>query len=135
MYKRQLFASEVVIHDRVTGEAFPERIEVNHPASYKGIEIYQSSFDDGGSSVKLQAIPLTGQGKPFEVNGTIGGSTELTSAGMDGKPGEKLTLEYTALRVLNVENFTGAGTSGADVRKVDLRAALDARMGLSLIHI
>ena len=125
----KLFASEVVIHDRVTGEAFPERIEVNHPASYKGIEIYQSSFDDGGSSVKLQAIPLTGQGKPFEVNGTIGGSTELTSAGMDGKPGEKLTLEYTALRVLNVENFTGAGTSGADVRKVDLRAALDARMG------
>jgi len=125
----KLFASEVVIHDRATGEAIPQRIEVNHPASYKGIEIYQSSFDDGGSSVKLQAIPLSGQGKPFEVNGTIGGSTELTNLGADGKPGEKLALEFTALRVLNVENFAGAGTSGADVRKVDLRAALDARMG------
>jgi cytochrome c biogenesis protein len=32
-------------------------VEVNHPASYKGIEIYQSSFDDGGSSVKLRACP------------------------------------------------------------------------------
>ena len=49
----KLFASEVVLHDRETGEQIPARIEVNHPASYKGIEIYQSSFDDGGSSVKL----------------------------------------------------------------------------------
>jgi cytochrome c biogenesis protein len=35
-------------------------VEVNHPVSYKGIEIYQSSFDDGGSSVKLRAVPLVG---------------------------------------------------------------------------
>src|SRR5690606_7896340 len=36
----KLFASEVVIHDRETGEKLEKRIEVNHPASYKGIEIY-----------------------------------------------------------------------------------------------
>eukprot|EP01036_Dinobryon_divergens_P019576 gene19576-26744_t len=47
----KLFASEVVLHDRETGEQVPARIEVNHPASYKGVEIYQSSFDDGGSKV------------------------------------------------------------------------------------
>ena len=46
----KLFASEVIIHDKATGEAVPARIEVNHPASYKGVEIYQSSFDDGGSA-------------------------------------------------------------------------------------
>ena len=40
----KLFASEVVLHDRETGKQIPARIEVNHPASYKGIEIYQSSF-------------------------------------------------------------------------------------------
>ncbi|SEA94217.1 cytochrome c biogenesis protein ResB [Variovorax sp. YR216] len=123
----KLFASEVVLHDRETGEAIPERIEVNHPASYKGIEIYQSSFDDGGSSVKLKAVPMAAAAKPFEVDGVIGTSTEITN-GTD-----RLTLEYAALRVINVENFgegaAGAMTSGADVRKVDLRGELESRLG------
>ncbi|WP_431275370.1 cytochrome c biogenesis protein ResB [Variovorax ureilyticus] len=123
----KLFASEVVLHDRETGEQVPVRIEVNHPASYKGIEIYQSSFDDGGSSVKLKAVPMAAAAKPFEVEGIIGNSTEITN-GTD-----RLTLEYTALRVINVENFgesaNGAMTSGADVRKVDLRGELESRLG------
>ena len=123
----KLFASEVVLHDRATGEQLPARIEVNHPASYKGVEIYQSSFDDGGSSVKLKAVPMAAAAKPFEVDGTIGGSTEISNGA------EKLTLEYAALRVINVENFAdganGALTSGADVRKVDLRHSVESRLG------
>jgi cytochrome c biogenesis protein len=118
----KLFASEIVIHDRETGEQIPARVEVNHPASYKGIEIYQSSFDDGGSNVKLRALPISSKAKSFEVDGVIGGTTELSN----GK--EKLTLEYTGLRLMNVENFSGSG-SGLDPRKVDLRASIDARMG------
>jgi cytochrome c biogenesis protein len=123
----KLFASEVVLHDRETGKQVAARIEVNHPASYKGIEIYQSSFDDGGSSVKLKAVPMAAAARSFEVDGTIGSSSEITN-GTD-----RLTLEYTALRVINVENFgDGAGatmTSGADVRKVDLRSGLESRLG------
>ncbi|SCK44497.1 cytochrome c biogenesis protein [Variovorax sp. HW608] len=123
----KLFASEVVLHDRETGAQVPARIEVNHPASYKGIEIYQSSFDDGGSSVKLKAVPMAAAAKPFEVEGIIGNSSEITN-GTD-----RLTLEYTALRVINVENFGEAAggpmTSGADVRKVDLRGELESRLG------
>ncbi|WP_341921074.1 cytochrome c biogenesis protein ResB [Polaromonas sp. YR568] len=127
----KLFASEIVIHDKETGEKIPARVEVNHPARHKGIEIYQSSFDDGGSSVTLKAVPLAtgsqGASKPFEIQGTIGGSSSLSNGA------EKMTLEYTALRVINVENFGGSGsmgaTSGADVRKVDLRQALDSRLG------
>ncbi len=121
----RLFASEVVLHDRVTGEAFPERIEVNHPASYKGVEIYQSSFDDGGSSVKLKAVPMAAAAKPFEIDGTIGASTEITN-GTD-----HLTLELVSLRVINVENFGDAGamTSGTDTRKVDFRHELESRLG------
>lgn len=127
----KLFASEIVIHDKKTGEKIPARVEVNHPASYKGIEIYQSSFDDGGSSVTLKAVPMAvgGQasGKPFEIQGTIGGSSSLVNGA------EKMTLEYTALRVINVENFGSTGnlgaSSGADVRKVDLRQAIDSRLG------
>ena len=122
----KLFASDIVIHDKETGEKIPARVEVNHPASHRGIEIYQSSFDDGGSSVTLKAIPMAAAAKPFEITGTIGGSSDLSNGA------DKLTLEYTALRVINVENFasgTGLGGSGADVRKVDLRQAIDSRLG------
>jgi cytochrome c biogenesis protein len=121
----KLFASDIVIHDRETGEAVPRRVEVNHPASWRGIEIYQSSFDDGGSFVKLQALPLNG-GQPFDVEGTIGSTTQLSRGA--AAQSEKLGLEFTGLRVINVENF-GAGGSGTDPRKVDLHQAIDARFG------
>ncbi|MFM7000727.1 MAG: cytochrome c biogenesis protein ResB [Limnohabitans sp.] len=119
----KLFASDIVIHDKATGEKKPARVEVNHPANYKGIEIYQSSFDDGGSTVKLQAVPMAAASKPFEVEGTIGSSTELSNGT------EKLRLEFSGLRVINVENMTGSAAQGVDVRKVDLRSAIDQRMG------
>jgi cytochrome c biogenesis protein len=122
----KLFASDIVIHDKETGEKKEARVEVNHPASFKGINIYQSSFDDGGSSIKLQAVPMSAATKSFEVDGTIGGSTELTNGN------EKMSLEFTGLRVINVENLSGGegpqGT-GVDVRKVDLRSSLEARLG------
>jgi cytochrome c biogenesis protein len=120
----KLFASDIVIHDRETGQQIPARVEVNHPVRYRGIEIYQSSFDDGGSQVKLKSVPLDGSGRSFEVEGTIGGSTQLARGSAD-----KMTLEFTGLRVMNVENLGDGAGSGADVRKVDLRASLDARLG------
>jgi cytochrome c biogenesis protein len=121
----KLFASDIVIHDRETGEAIPARVEVNKPASWRGVEIYQSSFDDGGSSVKLKAVPVNG-GRAFEVEGVIGGTSQL-SKGEDAGA-EKMTLEYTGLRVINVENLANPNP-GTDVRKVDLRASLDAQLG------
>ena len=132
----KLFASDIVIHDKATGATKAARVEVNHPVNYDGVEIYQSSFDDGGSTVKLKAIPMAAATKPFEIEGVIGGSAQLTKADNSGADGqaavsEKMTLEFTALRVLNVENFGKAGSSGsgADVRKVDLRESIDAKMG------
>jgi cytochrome c biogenesis protein len=125
----KLFASEIIIHDKETGEKKPARIEVNHPARHRGIEIYQSSFDDGGSSVKLQAVPLMAGGKAFDVEGAIGGQSQLTK-GQDASA-EKMTLEYTGLRVINVENFSKNAGNGSevDVRKVDLRQSIDNRLG------
>jgi cytochrome c biogenesis protein len=122
----KLFASEIVIHDRETGAQTPARVEVNHPASYRGIEIYQSSFEDGGSSVRLEALPLDGTGKRFDIEGVIGGSSQLTRGPGDGA--EKMTLEYTGLRVINVENMGAPGAS-TDPRRVDLRDSLEARLG------
>lgn len=118
----RLFASEIVIHDRETGETKEARVEVNHPAFHRGVAIYQSSFDDGGSRVKLKAVPINGHARSFEVEGNIGGSTELSNGD------EKLGLEFTSLRVINVENFSATG-GGADVRKVDLRESIESRLG------
>ena len=121
----KLFASEIVIHDKETGEKIPARVEVNHPASYRGVEIYQSSFDDGGSSLRLHAVSLNGQVQPFDLEGVVGGASQLTKdAGAAA-----MTVEYTGLRVINVENFAGEPAPGTDVRAVNLRSALDAQLG------
>ncbi len=131
----KLFASEIIIHDKATGETVPARVEVNHPASYRGIEIYQSSFDDGGSLLKLRAVPMAPGMQPFDVEGTVGGSTRIEQAGAGKGTGadasQALTLEFTGLRTINVENFgaAGSGGSGADVRKVDLRQSIESRLG------
>jgi cytochrome c biogenesis protein len=96
----KLFASDIIIHDKTTGSKTTARVEVNHPVNYQGVNIFQSSFDDGGSSVKLQAVPIASTSiKPLLVEGVIGGSTPLTNGA------DKLTLEFVALRVLNVETF------------------------------
>jgi cytochrome c biogenesis protein len=123
----KLFASEIVIHDKATGEKIPARVEVNHPASHRGINIYQSSFDDGGSRVKLRAVPMNAATVPFEIEGTIGSSSALARQ-VNGQA-EELTLEYTGLRLINVENFAQPLNSGADVRKVDLQQAITQRLG------
>lgn len=120
----KLFASDIVITDFETGEKKEARVEVNHPASHRGINIYQSSFDDGGSRVKLQAVPLNRPTRPFEIEGTIGGSSALSNGD------DKLMLEFTGLRTINVENFAGVSPAdGVDVRKVDLRSSIESRLG------
>ena len=119
----KLFASEIVIHDHETRKAIPATVKVNEPAFHRGIAIYQSSFDDGGSAVKLRAQPLGAAGTPFDIEGVIGGKSELTSAN------DKLTLEYTGLRVINVENLVGGANAAADVRRVDLTTTLTDHLG------
>jgi cytochrome c biogenesis protein len=123
------------VHDRETGASVAHKVEVNKPAFHRGVAIYQSSFDDGGSRVKLRALPMTKDSPSFEVDGQIGGRTELVAQGPKGE--EKAVLEFTQLRVINVENMAGnadgvglGGTPGAvDVRKVDLVNAIESRLG------
>ena len=124
----KLFASDIVVHDP-DGTKSEARVKVNEPYFHRGVAIYQSSFEDGGSRVTLMGQPLGRGGSPFEVSGEIGTSMKLTRAG-DANP---LQLEFSGLRVINVENMSaGAGSSGegaTDVRKVDLTASLDKHLG------
>ena len=125
----KLFASEIVIHDRDTGAAIPALVKVNEPAFHRGVAIYQSSFDDGGSKLQLRALPLGSGGTPFDIEGTVGGNTELRTDGSS----QRLTLEFTGLRVINVENMASRGTatsgSATDVRGVDLAGSLNKHLG------
>ena len=124
----KLFASQIVIHDHATGAKTEATVKVNEPAFHRGIAIYQSSFDDGGSKLQVRALPMAAGGQPFNLEGTVGGSTELRT----DNDQHKLTLEFTGLRVINVENMGSAGaadTSGADVRKVDLTSSLNKHLG------
>ena len=124
----KLFASEVVIHDRDTGQAVPATVKVNEPAFHRGIAIYQSAFEDGGSALKLHALPMAPRGTPFDVEGQVGGRTTLSNAKSGGT--DTLTLEFTDLRVINVENFGNPGEgSGADVRGVNLVGSVQEHLG------
>lgn len=119
----KLFASQIVVHDRDTGQATAATVKVNEPFIHRGIAIYQSSFDDGGSTVTLKGLPMQGTGQPFKVSGVIGSSSQLSNGT------QKFSLEFTGLKVINVENL-GAGSSAAtDVRKVDLTDTLSKHMG------
>ncbi|WP_310387202.1 cytochrome c biogenesis protein ResB [Roseateles sp.] len=130
----KLFASEISIRDHETGAVTRALVKVNEPAFHRGIAIYQSSFEDGGSDLKLLARPMgkpgkagsVGEaGKPFTITGRVGGSTELKSGA------ESLKLEFAGLRVINVENLGGdpAAGGGTDVRKVDLVNSLQSHLG------
>jgi cytochrome c biogenesis protein len=127
----RLFASDIVIHDRETGEAIPTTVKVNEPAIHRGIAIYQSSFEDGGSQVQLRALPLTAGGGAFDLKLRVGDNTTLASS--DGQ--NKLTLEMTGLKVINVENLADASSKpegATDVRKVDLASTLDKHLGAGI---
>src|SRR5690625_2536707 len=54
------YKSYVKVTDPETQESFKQLIEVNEPLRYKGVTIYQSGFDDGGSQLNLQMYPLRG---------------------------------------------------------------------------
>jgi cytochrome c biogenesis protein len=94
----------VVVTDPATGKNFEHTIKVNEPLIYKGVAVYQSSFEDGGSELTLQGINLAGnRDQRFELQGTVGGKRELSSDG-----GRKYAVEFTGFRPINVENIKEA---------------------------
>ena len=124
----KLFASDIIVHD-ADGTKTAAKVKVNEPFIHNGIAIYQSSFEDGGSKLTLMARPMGRPGAPFEVKGEVGGVTTLTNAASQS---DKLQLEFTGLRTINVENLAAenAGSaSGADVRKVDLVSSVSEHLG------
>lgn len=98
------FKSDVEVTDLQTGKSFTQTIEVNEPLRHRGVTVYQSSFDDGGSRLWLQAWPLSGDApQALPLEGIVGQTASL-SLEEGGKP-QQLHIDLTGLRVINVENL------------------------------
>lgn len=105
------FASEVEVTDPDTGKTFDSTIEVNAPLRFKGMTIYQSSFDDGGSTVVLKGYPLMGaDSATFKVDGTVGKISQVTAHTAHGP--RDMGVEITALRPINVEDLSRGDPQG-----------------------
>ena len=98
----KLFASDVVLKDKETGQEKTATIEVNKPLIHRGIAIYQSSFDDGGSRLKLLAHPMAGTLRStLPIDLAVGQSVALKNTN------QNLTLEISGFKAINVENIGG----------------------------
>jgi cytochrome c biogenesis protein len=118
----KLFASDVVVHDREANKTFPATIKVNEPLIYKGVAVYQSSFEDGGSRLKLTGFPMVGaDARAFPIAGEVNGATELKAAGAS------YAVEWSGFRPFNVEN-----TAGNDVRAVAKGQTLNEQFAATL---
>jgi cytochrome c biogenesis protein len=105
----KLFASEVTIRDNETGKTFDGTIKVNEPLIYRGVALYQSSFEDGGSKLKLTGWPMGGNAAAsFQVAGEVGAATPLKQGD------DTYSIEWSGFRPFNVENTK----AGDDVRAV-----------------
>ncbi len=114
----KLFASNVIVTDKETGKRFPATIKVNEPLIYKGLAVYQSSFEDGGSRLRLVGYPMAGGSfVPFKVDGEVGKASKL-AGGED-----EYLIEWSGFRPFNVENMSG------DARAVKQPKGLDQHLG------
>ncbi|MFP5390346.1 MAG: cytochrome c biogenesis protein ResB [Gammaproteobacteria bacterium] len=96
----KLFASDVMVRDNETGKTFPATIKVNEPLIYKGVAVYQSSFEDGGSKLTLTGYPMAGQDtQTFAISGEVNGATDLK------RGSDAFTVEWSGFRPFNVENM------------------------------
>ncbi|MES2552694.1 MAG: cytochrome c biogenesis protein ResB [Pseudomonadota bacterium] len=98
------FESDVEIIDPDLKEPLKHTISVNHPLIYKGIAIYQSDFQDGGSRLKFNVWPLfTDQAKPNPLDGVIFKKVTL------GEGADALKLEFNDFRKFNILNLSVDG--------------------------
>jgi len=119
----KLFSSEVTIRDHETGKTFPAKIRVNEPLIYRGVAVYQSGVDDGGSKLKLTGYPMTGTGDAtFAIDGEVNSTTTLKGSG------NEYTVEWSGFRPFNVENMNTEG----DLRKVSKTQSFNEQFAQAL---
>ncbi|MDQ6953853.1 MAG: cytochrome c biogenesis protein ResB [Mariprofundaceae bacterium] len=94
------FKSNLTIIDNGK-EVLTSDIIVNEPLYYKGVRIYQASFGDGGSDIRLKLLKLDGSGDVDFAE------TKIYTTFKDEATG--ITLEMSDFRPYNVENMAQIG--------------------------
>ena len=117
------FASDIVVTDDASGESFEHTIEVNHPLEYRGVLMYQASFDDGGSLLKIAGRNmLTGTPLPvLEIEGRVGETLRLNH------PRFSYALELTGFTPFNVEEMGEGDQPGEGVEQFTRHLGSGAR--------
>ncbi len=98
------FESDIVITDPDLDKPIEKTISVNHPLVYKGIAIYQSDFQDGGSKLKFKVWDLA---SPNMLNAEINGVVD--KKGTLGPAENPLTVEFNEFRKFNIMNLSADG--------------------------
>ncbi|WP_444633278.1 cytochrome c biogenesis protein ResB [Cupriavidus oxalaticus] len=127
----KLFASDVIVTDRVTGKQTEATIKVNEPLIVDGIAIYQSSFEDGGSRLKFVGYPMQGTARgTFAIDGAVGGKAPLKDTGTVADS-EGVTVEFSDFRLMNIENVTDASgkPDARGVARKSLNETLEKHLG------
>ncbi len=98
------FESDLVIYDPDLKAPFKHTISVNHPLIYKGIAIYQSDFQDGGSTLQFSAWNILGnENKPKSISGAIFKKVPFD----EGKA--QYQFEFNDFRKFNILNLSPDG--------------------------
>ena len=91
------FESDLIIHDDQLEKPLQTTISVNHPLIYRGYHIYQASFGDGGSKLKLKVWPFNDyQLRTLDIEGVVHENRTLSTAKGN------LTLEFINFKKFNV---------------------------------
>jgi cytochrome c biogenesis protein len=106
------YASEVVITDLENGKQFERTIEVNKPLEYRGVTLFQSGFDDGGSKLNFKAYPFDSTAhillpplEEFRVGTNRNAEIIRSDETRKLRTEPLLTIELTGFRPINVEDF------------------------------
>lgn len=98
------FESDIVITDPDLKTPLSKTISVNHPLTYKGIAIYQSDFQDGGTKLNFKVWNLfTKDAQTQTLDGAI------FQKGTLGEGANTLKVEYNDFRKFNILNLTPDG--------------------------
>jgi cytochrome c biogenesis protein len=98
------FESDIVITDPDLKAPITKTISVNHPLTHKGISIYQSDFQDGGTKLNFKVWNLLSkEQQPLTLDGAI------FQKGALGNGVDALTVEYNDFRKFNIINLSPDG--------------------------
>lgn len=98
------FESDLVIVDPELKEPITKTISVNHPLIYKGVAIYQSDFQDGGTKLNFKVWDLfSASAEPKALDGAI---FQVGTLGLGAKA---LKVEFNDFRKFNIINMSADG--------------------------